>query len=221
MFKKILLAEDIDTISQGIMSLMTTLDVAEVDQSQYCDDAFLKIKKSYLDGFPFELLITDLSFAPDHRKQSLESGEALVKKVKRKYPDLKIIVYSIDARPEKVRYLINEIGIDGYVLKGRRGLRELEDAIMSVLQHQQYLSPEMSQSLRTKSPVEISDLDIEILKMLSQGHSQETISIYLKNKNIKPSSLSAIEKRLNILKNHFQAQNVVHLVAIAKDLGLI
>ncbi len=221
MFKKVLLSEDIDTISQGIMSVMEKLHIDEVQQTQYCDDTYLKIKKSDMNGFPFDLLITDLSFMPDHRKQELESGEELIKKVRKEFPTLKIIVYSIENRVEKIRTLMKDLKVNAYVAKGRRGLHELEDAILAVNRNSSYISPELNKSIKSKPSVEIIDYDIELLQMLSEGHSQDQISLYLKKKNIKPSSLSALEKRLNALRHHFGANNVVHLVSITKDLGLI
>lgn len=221
MFKKVLLSEDIDTISQGVMAVMDVLLIDHVQQVQYCDDAYLKIKKSNLDGVPFDLLITDLSFVPDHREQKLASGEELIKKLRQEFPALKIIVYSIENRPERVRNLINDLKVNAYVVKGRRGLRELENAIVAVQHDGSYLSPELSLSIKAKPSVEIVDYDIELLRMLSLGHSQDQISLQLKKKNIKPSSLSALEKRLNALRKHFGANNVVHLISIVKDLGLI
>ena len=56
---------------------------------------------------------------------------------------------------------------------------------------------------------------------MSKGLVQEAISKSLKEKGISPSSISAIEKRLKFLKEHFNANNPAHLVAIAKDFGLI
>lgn len=221
MFKKVLLTEDIDTISQGIMSVMDALHIDHVQQAQYCDDAYLKIKKAVISGVAFDLLITDLSFKEDHRKQELTSGDELVKRIKIDFPNLKIIVYSIEDRPERVRHLINDLQVNAYVSKGRRGLRELEDAIVTVDKGDCYISPELSYSLKTKPPVEIIDSDIELLRQLSLGHSQEQISAYLKNKNVKPRSLSSLEKRLNVLREHFGAHNAIHLVSIAKDLGII
>jgi len=221
MFKKVLLSEDIDTISQGVMAVMDALQISSVQQVQYCDDAFLQIKKSNQDRQPFDLLITDLSFKPDHRKQDLLSGEDLIKKVRKEFPALKIIVYSIEDRPERIRNLMGNFNVNGYVTKGRKGLRELEDAIASVHQDGTYLSPELWYSLNAKPSVEIIDSDIELLRMLSQGHSQDQISVYFKDNNLKPRSLSALEKRLNLLRDHFGANNAIHLVSIVKDLGLI
>lgn len=221
MFKKVLLSEDIDTISRGVMTVIDALDIKDVQQTQYCDDAYLKLVKSSKDGELFDLLITDLSFKPDHRKQKLKSGEELIKKIREDFTQLKIIVYSIEDRPERVRSLIKDFKINAYVTKGRQGIRDLEEAIDYVHQGKLYISPELERTMKSKPPVEIVDSDIELLNMLSKGNSQEHISKHFKTINISPNSLSSIEKRLNLLKNHFEAQNAIHLVAIVKDLGLI
>ena len=84
-----------------------------------------------------------------------------------------------------------------------------------------YLSPLVQQALSPKTDLEIDDYDIELVHLLSNGLSQEEISISLKKKNISPCSLSSIEKRLNKLRIQFKANNAIHLVAIVKDLGLI
>jgi hypothetical protein len=56
---------------------------------------------------------------------------------------------------------------------------------------------------------------------LAKGFLQQAISKKLKEKGMIPSSVSAVEKRLKVLKEHFNAKNPTHLVALAKDFGLI
>ena len=221
MFKKVLVAEDMQDITKGVYIALCELGIEEINQVQYCDDAYLKILKGVADQLPFELLITDLSFKSDHREQKFSSGEALIKTLKQEYPSLKIIVYSIEDRLQKVRNLIKEYQVDGYVCKSRRGLSELTQAIGSVYQDQLYLSPEVAQALSPRNHLEIDDYDIQLLQYLSSGLSQEDISVFFKQKGIKPSSLSSIEKRLNKLRIDFKANNAIHLIATVKDLGLI
>jgi len=221
MFKKVLVAEDMDDINRGIFNTLVDLGVDQIDQVQYCDDAYLKIKKALLDQAPYELLITDLSFKSDHREQQFSTGDALIQKVKEDAPDLKVMVYSIEDRLQKVRMLINELKINAYVCKGRQGLVELSKAVHSLGNGTLYLSPEVKNALNPKNDLEIDGFDIQLLKHLSLGLSQEEIShIFIKEKR-SPSSLSSIEKRLNKLRIQFKANNATHLVAIVKDLGLI
>ncbi|MEP3836756.1 MAG: response regulator [Algibacter sp.] len=221
MFKKVLVSEDMDDINKGIYNTLHDLGVKQIDQVQYCDDAYLKIKKAILDEAPYELFITDLSFKSDHREQRFTSGDMLLKSIKKEYPDLKAIVYSVEDRLPKVRALIQDFKVNAYVCKSRRGLVELTNAIQAILSNSIYLSPEVNNALKPKSNLEIEDFDIKLLKQLSLGLSQEEISNHFKENNISPSSLSSIEKRLNKLRIQFKANNAIHLVAIVKDLGLI
>lgn len=221
MFEKVLISDDLGSINQGVVTVLDSLAIKNVHQVQYCDDAYLKIKKASMDQEPFDLLITDLSFVSDHRDQIYSSGEALVKALKQEYPELKIIVYSVEDRLQRVRTLVNNYNANAYVCKGRRGLIELGKAITSVYDYHSYLSPQVERALSPKSNLEIDDYDVELIRLLSLGLSQEQIGTHLKSKNISPNSLSSIEKRLNKLRIQFKANNAIHLVAIVKDLGLI
>jgi DNA-binding NarL/FixJ family response regulator len=221
MFTKVLVSDDLTSINQGVLTILDTLGIKNVQQVQYCDDAYLRIKKAVADHQPYGLLITDLSFKADHRTQKYPSGEALIKALKEEFPTLKIIAYSVDDRLQKVRHVLQECHADAYVCKGRRGLIELAAAVEEVFAHRVYVSPQVAQALGPKNDLEIDDIDIEILKLLSRGFTQEDISNQFKQEGKMPSSLSAIEKRLNKLRIQFQANNAIHLVAIVKDLGLI
>ncbi|MDU8886328.1 response regulator [Yeosuana sp. MJ-SS3] len=221
MFNKVLVADDLGSIHLGVLTVIDSLGIKNVQQVQYCDDAYLRIKKGLLDKTPFDLLITDLSFKADHREQKFPTGELLIQEIKNISPDLPIIVYSIEDRLHKVRTLINVHGVKAYVCKGRRGLIELSSAIQKVYNNERYLSPQVSHVLSNKYALEIDDFDILLLKNLANGYSQEEISQQFKKQNIKPSSLSSIEKRLNKLRIQFKANNAIHLVAIVKDIGLI
>jgi len=107
------------------------------------------------------------------------------------------------------------------VCKGRKGLQELEQAILNVYNNKTFLSLEVKDAISDPNQLEIDDLDLEIISALSKGLSQEQISSLLKEKNMSPNSLSTIEKRLNKLRIQFQANNVTHLVSMLKDLSFI
>ena len=221
MFSKVLVAEDMDDISSGVLTTLKELGVSEIQQVQYCDDAILRIKKAELDGQPFDLLITDLSFDLDHREQKIASGDALAAAVKKEFPHIKIIMYSIEDRAQKIRQMIQQLGINAYVSKGRHGLKDLTKSVELVFMDKVYLSDQISHVLHPQQDFEVQEFDLILMEKLSKGKSQEEISKELKDKNISPSSLSSIEKRLNKLKIEFKANNAIHFVAKVKDLGLI
>ena len=83
------------------------------------------------------------------------------------------------------------------------------------------LSPDLSHALRDKSLIEIETYDISLLKLLSKGLILDEIALDFKSLGIVPNGSSSIEKRINKLKIYFKANNNVHLIAMAKDLGVL
>ncbi|GAB7256265.1 response regulator [uncultured Polaribacter sp.] len=222
MFEKVLVVEDFDVINSGIKIALDEIGITNVDYISYCDEAFLKIKNAFLKGEPYELIISDLSFENDGTPQKLKSGEELITKIREEFIDLKIIVFSVEDKPYTIQNLYKNLKIQSYIWKNRNGLKELKKAIYNTsISNEFYISPELQTTIHPKKAVEITNYDISLIKYLSQGFLQEVISKKLKEKGITPSSTSAIEKRLKFLKEHFNANNPAHLVAIAKDFGLI
>lgn len=221
MFKKIIVAEDIDSISMGLQLLLQSIDGANTTYTKYCDDAYLKIKKAELDNEPFELLITDLSFKSTYRDETLTSGEDLIEVVKNELPDIKIIVYSIDERGYKIRHLMDDMDVDGYVSKGRDSANELLLAVKDVYYGKKYISKHLAHLKKPALITEIDELDLEIIKLLADGLIQNEIAESLKNSGRKLSSVSSIEKRIIKIKTTLRARNTTHIVSIAKDMGLI
>lgn len=222
MFKKVLVAEDFDSISITVGKALEELSVTEIHHAKYCDDAFLKIKKALHDNAPYELLVSDLSFKTDHRQNKLNSGDELIAAVKKVQPGIKTIVFSIEDKSFRIKSLFNNLGINAFVAKGRDSIPELKKAITGIFNDEsKILSVELSHALRSKSLIEIETYDIEILKLLSKGHTLDEISLEFKTLGIIPNGSSSIEKRINRLKIYLKANNNVHLIAIAKDLGLV
>lgn len=221
MYNKVLVVEDMDDIGKGVATMLHEHHTPQVDQVQYCDDALIRLKRALLDEQPYDMLITDLSFKTDHRTQRYTSGEALVAQLHNEMPQLKVIVYSVEDRLQRVRRLFEKHNIQAYVCKSRNGLKNLWTAINAVSKNHTYLSPEVVNAFSSNADLEINDYDITLLEHLSKGFSQDEISTLYKKKSISPASLSAIEKRLNKLRIQFNANNAIHLVAIVKDLGLI
>ncbi len=221
-FQKILVAEDFDAYNVAVRDALSTLDIAETAHVSYCDDALIKLKKSLQDEEPFDLLITDLSFKPDHRKIVLTSGQELIAAAMEIQPSLKVIVYSIEDRPHLVQYLFEELDIDGYILKGRENIPEIRKAIDKIQSGSRYISHELSHVLNNKSLDEIDATDRKLLGLLSKGLTQVQISDIFKTEGTKGASTSSIEKRIARLKVILRAEskNIGPLIAVAKELGL-
>ncbi|AOZ98384.1 response regulator [Flavobacterium commune] len=223
MFKKVLIAEDLDSISQSIIHTLEELSIDDIQHVKYCDDAHIRIKKALAEKKPFDLLISDLSFKQDHRENKLINGEELIAAAKKTQPNIKTIVFSIEDKSFKIKSLFNILKIDAYVIKGRNSIKELEKAINRIYNNETgILLPEINTNTSTeKSIIEIESYDISLLKSLSKGLIINEIATEFKKSGIVPNGNSSIEKRLNKLKTYFKANNNVHLIAIAKDMGLI
>lgn len=220
MFKKVLIVDDHASVNHGIaQTLIRETKIPQIEYAQYCDDAYLKFQKANQDHRPFDLLIADLTFKEDYRNDTFKTGIDLIETLRSKQPQLKVIVYSVEDRPVKIKSLVTKHHINGFVSKGRNGLKELVDAIQTVGANNTYISKEID--LPKNDIFEIEDFDIMLLEKLAKGITQEQISERLMIDNMKPNSLSSIEKKINRLKIHFKAKNTIHLVAKAKDLGLI
>jgi len=222
MFKKVIIAEDLDAINLGIQQVLKDLDIVDFQHSKFCDEAYLKIRAAIQQNEPYDLLISDLSFKTDHREVKITNGDELVEKVRELQPNIKIIAYSVEDKSYRIKSLFDKADIDGFVLKGLNSIEELKKAIHLIsTSNQKFISPEIASALQEKNNFEIDDVDIKILKFLSDGTSQDEIVEIFKNSDVKANSKSAMEKRLSKLKDFFKANNTVHLVSIAKDMGII
>lgn len=222
MFKKVIIAEDLDAMNLGIQQVLKDLNILDFQHSKFCDEAFLKIRAAIQQNEPYDLLISDLSFKADHRKPEIANGDELVQKVRELQPDIKIIAYSVEDKSYRIKSLFEDADVDAFVLKGLNSIEELKKAITIIsTTDQKFISPEVASALQEKNNFEIDDVDIKILKYLSAGTSQDEIIEIFKTSDIKPNSKSAVEKRLSKLKDFFKANNTVHLVSITKDMGII
>ena len=220
--KKILVAEDVETISAGIEESLCQISNASFAHARYCDDAWLKMKKAEFDGEPFDLLITDLSFRQDHRDVTLKGGEDLIQALRNDGIKCKIIVFTIEDKPLRVQTFFNKFGIDAYILKGRSDKRELMNALKALEQGENYVSEEIKEKIHSKrNMAKVEEIDLLIIRQLCEGKTQEEISFFLQQKDIKPNSVSTIEKRLKGLREDFSARTNIELVLIFKDLGLV
>ena len=222
MFHKVLVAEDLDSISMTVVQVLEELSVVEIHHAKYCDDAYLKIKKAIYEEEPFDLLISDLSFKQDHRENKLFTGEELIDAVKKLQPNIKTIVFSIEDKSFRIKSLFDNSRINAYISKGRNSIPQLKNAVQKIFNSdEKIISPELSHLLRDKSILEIEAYDISLLKFLSKGLILDEIALEFKKSRIIPNGSSSIEKRINKLKIYFKANNNVHLISITKDLGLV
>ena len=221
MFQKVLIAEDHESTSMSIRMTLEVLGIFNTLYVYYCDDALLQLRRAISDNEPFDLLITDLSFEPDHREQSLSGGAALIEAAHVLQPHLKTLVFSLESRPEVINKLFEHGGIDAYVRKARGDAHELQNAIARIAENRKYKPIGLRQALQQKNTHAFTELDIAIVRLLAQGKKQFELPALLELSKIRPSSLSSIEKRLNLMKQSLDFSKNEQLVVFCRDMGLI
>lgn len=221
MFKSVLIAEDQEMTSISVRKTLEDLNVTKAEYTYYCDDALLQIKKNLQGETPFDLLITDLSFEEDHRKQEIAGGVELIEEVKKIAPNIKILVFSTEKKPALIDELFKKYGINGFVRKARQDAKDLKLALDALAKGKTYLSPDLKQSVKQKNTFEFTNYDITIIYLLSQGTLQKNIPSYLQENDIRPYGLSSVEKRLNMMKEVLEFSKNEQLVAYCKDFGII
>jgi two-component system capsular synthesis response regulator RcsB len=221
MLKRVLIAEDHESASISVQKTLADLGLTHVKYSYYCDDALMLLKKSLQQQEPFDLLITDLSFEEDHREQKITGGIALITAAKQLQPHLKVLVFSAESKASIVDILFKDLGINAYVRKARHDASELKAALAAIFDNKIYLSADLRQIVKAKNAYEFSVFDITIITQLSQGTLQKDIPFYLQQNDIRPSGLSSVEKRLNVMKESLGFSKNEQLVANCKDFGII
>ncbi|WP_234111287.1 DNA-binding response regulator [Chryseobacterium sp. R2A-55] len=220
MFKKVIIAEDHEIRNLGVIKTLEELQIPQYEFVSYCDDALRKIQNALHEDHPYQLLITDLGFDRDHRDQKITSGQDLIDEVRIIQPELKIIVFSVEKKPKTIDELFKTHRINGYVSKGRNDAKELKSTLQKVYSGDLVIPQEIMNSIRN-NPHEISEYDVTLLDLLSKGWKQHEISDHFQSNGLSPNSRSAIEKRLNELRETLNAKNNIEMVVICKDIGIL
>jgi two-component system, NarL family, captular synthesis response regulator RcsB len=221
MFKKVLIAEDFDSINIALIQTLESIGVQEIHHAKYCDDALLKLKKALHDNEPYDLLISDLSFETDYRTVIIPSGEELIAATRKLMPELPILVYTVEDKPFVIKTLVEDLKINAFVHKGRNSISQLKTAMETNLFNGKFISQNVIQLINDSTLNDLGDYDVIVLQELSNGVSLDEMEQLLKLKNITPNSKSYIEKRISKLKDIFKAKTTIQLIAITKDLGVI
>ncbi len=223
MFKKVLIAEDHDFMNVSLRAILKDLDIHQDnrDYVTYCDDALSRVKKAIQEGNPYELLITDLSFDEDFRKQEIASGLELIKAVKELQPDIKILVFSVDDRKSMADSLFIDLGINGYVPKTRGAIVDFKSAINAIYKNKRYHSPNLKYDIDLRQNYQFTEIEKLIVSLLYEGKSQKEIAAFLEENQMKPCSLSSVEKTLGHLKTVLNISTPAQLIGYCRDQKII
>ncbi|MBT28729.1 MAG: DNA-binding response regulator [Thalassobius sp.] len=212
---KVILADDHLLVRNGIKSLLENEDGIEVvGEAADGEEALEKTKMLKPD-----VLILDI------RMPKMNGIEA-VKYLKKYSPKTKALMLTMNDAEEYVLQAI-EYGATGYVLKDANE-EEFITAIKKVNSGEKYFTSAVSDILainyiksvqesktNRKGLFELTKKEKEILQLIAQGMSSRDISTKLE------SSIRTVQvHRFNIMKK-MQVKNVVELINVAQDYGLI
>ena len=167
---QILIVDDHQILLDGIEAMLH--GVGDFKVIGKCSDGNSAL--NFLNDNPVDIVLTDL-YMPKM------TGMELTQKVKKKFPNIKILALSVSYDVSIVHDLI-DAGISGFIIK-TIGRDELIEAIKTIAQGNIYFSREVSneilRSLSNKSEEEtyhLTDREIEIVKLIAQEFSNAEIA---------------------------------------------
>ena len=162
------MVDDHAIMLDGLVALLKTDEEMEiVGTAGTVADAMDFLKMNHID-----VLVTDYNLPDD-------DGLSLVRKVKRLWPEIKILVLSMHSESHLVKEILKE-GIDGYVLK-KDSKDDLIDALYSVKKGNLFVSNEINNMLvrNLHQPDEqklLTEREREILKLISKEYTNRMIA---------------------------------------------
>lgn len=163
-----------------------------------------------------DVLLLDLQLSSDPQ------GSELVKMIKSKYPEIRILILTSNDNAYNIQLVLNS-GADGYLLKNIE-MTLLTDAIEKVYHGEEYLSPEVKDillnSLRKNSSnlpgsENLTEREIQILQLIAEEKTSQEIGsiLHLSYRTIETYRLAIMQK--------LGVKNMVGMTKKAIMLGII
>ena len=170
---KVLIADDHQLFREGMVNLLSNVEAIEViGQAKDGKETIERARQLQPD-----VILIDIGMP-------LMNGIDATRILKKEYPSIKVIAVSMHSDRQFVKGIL-EAGADGYLLKNCT-YRQLIDAIHSVVSGKKYLSDEITGMIiqgylepsdyDEEGNEELSEREIEILKLYAEGKSTREIS---------------------------------------------
>lgn len=198
------IADDHQMVCEGLSELINNSGKAHVSRTFNT----LEACKQALEERRPDVLLLDLSM-PDG------DGVAFCQQIVSCYPNVRVVAVTIHDEYSIIQRMM-ECGAHGYVLKSSP-VEELIEAIVSVWQKQQYVSPQVEAILQKgrSSSVVLTDIETHILRLLCNGMTNPEIASEI---HLSFETVSWYRKRL-LAK--FGMKNTVSLVRLAVEQKLV
>ncbi len=209
---EILIADDHQVLLDGYKSIFKSIEDIKVVQT--ASDGLQVLDQ--LKTIQPNVLLLDI-------KMPNLNGVETCKKVKRKYPQIKIIALSMHDQMSYIKRMF-QFGASGYLLKNDSA-EIIEQAIRQVMDGHEYLSPQIESTLNhnplgiktaeSNNSSAISNREKEVLLLVAEGNTDSQIA---KKLFLSVHTVNSHRKRL---LSKFQAKNSAELVKICMEKGLI
>ena len=189
------ITDDHQMVCEGLSELINNSGKAHVNHTFNT----LEACRQALEERRPDVLLLDLSM-PDG------DGVAFCQQIMNAYPNVRIVAVTIHDEYSMIQRMM-ECGAHGYVLKSSP-VEELIEAIVSVWQKRQYVSPQVEAILRVgkSNSVVLTDVETNILRLICDGHTNPEIATLL---HLSTETVNWYRKRLLV---KFGVKNTVNMV---------
>ena len=205
---RILIVDDHPVVVEGLKSLLQQMKEVEISGAVF--NAFEAM--SFLKTTEVDVVLLDINL-PD------VSGIDLCKRIRKEYPQIKILGISTFADRSYISRMIDN-GASGYLLKSATA-EEITEAIHTVMKGKMYLTLSMEHVMRPLSITPVDSLpaltkrEKEILSLIAAGNTNNQIAEAL---FISPLTVDTHRKNLMTKLN---VNNTASLIRFAMEHGLI
>lgn len=169
---RIIVADDHPVVLMGIRMALCNLTLPSliVGEAISTDELMAQLRHQ-----PCDILITDFSMP----NGQLPDGMTMIRRIRRNFPSLKIIVMTMHSNPFIVRDLM-KTGIKGLFDK-HQALQELIKALTCIAQGKTYVSDAFSSALSTQQRGDtlhapLTGRELEVLRLFGQNQSGREIA---------------------------------------------
>ncbi len=172
-----------------------------------CKDAYLIMSRKTSFKQLFDIAIIDKGL-PRYESKSILSGSDLAILIREKMPNCKIIMITAHTEVIIVYGIVKKVHPDGLIIKNDLTPEKLQQAVMEVMQGNQYHSPMVKNCINEiwKKELMIEDYNRQILLYLSKGFKTKELE------GIIPLTTSTIQKRIIRMKDVFDVADDSSLV---------
>ncbi len=210
---KIIIVDDHQIIRDGIEAMLLSEDKIEVIGTAHDYNALIKIP----DYQKADLLILDIAL-PD------KSGIEIARKFTEKHKNIKILMLSANTDEEIIIESIKS-GAKGFLHKDT-STEEFTEAIYSVCNGDEYFGEKLSKLIYKSyishvknkpkpSQIKLSDREIEVIKLLSDGQSSKEIAnkLFISPRTVESHKANILEK--------LELKNNIEIVKFAIKEGIV